>query len=300
MENGVEMQFLRKSHQLGPSSEREIMALNNEPPMLNEANSNGSIFEALVYEMHSAALLTAAIASAVNALCERTARCSVASLKPYMPHESAIVTALRNLMIESDIGEDTVSVISDYFHDLGPARTALDRFFADADHIGDERASTLHLFSLTNSWHQACTHALTVIQKLHHDVVRKLSAQYAGNSNVLMKLLAEAADGGSPCLDAEGQIRLPDLPQRRHSARRTLCQPCIFTHDRNTSQAFVRDVSSTGLGLERVPQLVPDSVVRVELPSGRSFVGVVAWCEGSAAGIRFAKPLLPNDPLLWG
>ncbi|MEE9589053.1 MAG: PilZ domain-containing protein, partial [Hyphomicrobiaceae bacterium] len=83
-------------------------------------------------------------------------------------------------------------------------------------------------------------------------------------------------------------------------ARRTLCQPCIVTHNRKTSEAFVRDVSSGGLGLERVSQLVPDSIVFVELPSGRRFAGVVAWCDGSTAGIRFAKPLLPNDPLLWG
>ncbi|MGI9404586.1 MAG: PilZ domain-containing protein [Hyphomicrobium sp.] len=277
-----------------------MTALKIEPPLESEADSNGSFFEALVYEIHSAALLTVTIASAVNAFYEPAAQRSETSLKPYVPHEPAIITALRNLMIETDLDEGTTGVISDFFYDLAPARMVLDRYLADASQIGDERAATLHRFSLTNSWRKACRDALSALQKLHHDVVRKLSAQYARNSNVLTKLLNETSNGGSPCLDVEGQIRLPDLPQRRRSARRTLCQPCIVTHNRKTSEAFVRDVSSGGLGLERVSQLVPDSIVFVELPSGRRLAGVVAWCDGSTAGIRFAKPLLPNDPLLWG
>jgi hypothetical protein len=59
-------------------------------------------------------------------------------------------------------------------------------------------------------------------------------------------------------------------------------------------------VSPGGFGLERVPQLVPNSLILIELPSGRRFTGVVAWCSGSAAGVRFSRTLLPNDPLLSG
>ena len=62
----------------------------------------------------------------------------------------------------------------------------------------------------------------------------------------------------------------------------------------------MRDVSPGGFGLERVPRLVPKSLVLVELPSGRRFTGVVAWCNGTSAGVRFARTLLPNDPLLSG
>ena len=277
-----------------------MTALKSEPPLEGETESNGSVFEALVYELHAAALLTATIASAINAFYEPMAQRSETALSPYVPQEPAIITALRNLMIESDLDEDTTGVISNFFYELAPARTILERYFADASEIGDERAATLHRFSLTNTWRKACRDAVSALQKLHHDVIRKLSAQYARNSNVLTKLLTETSNGGSPCLDAQGQIRLPDLPQRRRSARRTLCQPCVVTHNRKTSQAFVRDVSAGGLGLEQVPQLVPDSIVFIELPSGRRLVGVVAWCDASAAGIRFAKALLPNDPLLWG
>jgi len=274
--------------------------LESEQPFDGDEKSSGSIFEAIIYEMHSAALLTVAIASAVNALRQPTTEPRAAMLKPYLPQEPAIVTAFRNQMIESEPDESTAAIISGFFYDLAPARVAIERYFLDADQIGDERASTIHLFALTNSWRKACRDALSALQQLHRDVVCKLSARYARNSDVLMKLLTEAANGRTPCLDPEGQIHLPELPQRRRSARRTLCQPCIVKHNRKTSEAFVRDVSAGGLGLERVPQLVPDSIVFVELPSGRRFAGTVAWCDNAAAGIRLSKPLLPNDPLLLG
>ena len=232
------------------------------------------ILEVLVCETHSAALLTATIASAVNAFKRRDSERTEQGLKPYVPREPALISVLRNGI-------------------------ALDQYFADANHIGAERASALHLHGLSNSWRRACDDALVAVRQLHGHLGR-LPSQYTSNSKVLIDLLQTVTRGGSPCLDANGRISIPDLPQRRQSARRTICQPCTITHNRTTSQGFVRDVSPGGFGLERVPQLVPKGLVLVELPSGRRFTGVVAWCNGSAAGVRFARTLLPNDPLLSG
>ncbi|MCK5713536.1 MAG: hypothetical protein KAI25_12515, partial [Hyphomicrobiaceae bacterium] len=93
MQNGVDMQLLRKSYQSRLSGKTEMTELDSEPPLDGAADSSGSIFEAIIYELHSAALLTAAIASAVNALRQPTAQRSEEKLKPYVPQEPAIVTA---------------------------------------------------------------------------------------------------------------------------------------------------------------------------------------------------------------
>lgn len=257
------------------------------------------MLEALVCEVHSSALLTATIASAVNAFKLANAVRSEAALRPYIPGEPAIISVLRNGMLETDLDEDTVRLVTQFFDDLAPARIALDRYFADANHIGEDRAATLHLLALSNVWRRACQDALLAVRQLHSDL-RQLPAQYTSNSKLLNNLLQDVIIGGMPCIDAQGQIAIPDLPQRRQSARRTVCQPCQLTYNRVTSQAFVRDVSPGGFGLERVPQLVPKTVVQIELPSGRRFTGVVAWCSGSSAGVRFTRLLLPNDPLLAG
>jgi hypothetical protein len=262
-------------------------------------DSSMPMLEALVCEVHSVALLTAATTSAINAFRRaRTVR-SEADLKPYVPGEPAIISVLRNGILEMDLNDDTVRLVIQFFDDLGPARIALDRYFADANHIGEDRAAALHLLTVSTTWRRACQDALLAVRQLHSDLSR-LPAQYSINSKLLNNLLQDAIMGGSPCLDTRGQIALPDLPQRRQSARRTVCQPCMLTHNRVTSQAFVSDVSPGGFGLERVPQLVPKTAVEIELPSGRRFSGVVAWCSGSSVGVRFTRALLPNDPLLTG
>lgn len=268
-----------------------------ERPELPDASM--PMLEALVCEVHSAALLTATIASAINAFKRAGTVRSEADLKPYVPGEPAIISVLRNGMLEMDLNDDAVRLVIQFFDDLGPARIALDRYFADANHIGEDRAAALHLMTVSTTWRRACQDALLAVRQLHAELSR-LPAQYTSNSKLLNNLLQDVIMGGSPCLDTNGQIALPDLPQRRQSARRTVCQPCMLTHNRVTSQAFVRDVSPGGFGLERVPQLVPKTLVQIELPSGRRFSGVVAWCSGSSAGVRFTRALLPNDPLLTG
>jgi hypothetical protein len=262
-------------------------------------DSSMPMLEALVCEVHAGALLTATIASAINAFKLPEATRSDTELRPYVPAEPPIVSVLRNGMLETDLSEDTVRLVTQFFDDLAPARIALDRYFADANHIGADRAASLHLLGLSNVWRRACQDALLAVRQLHIDL-QQLPAQYTSNSKLLNNLLQDVIMGGTPCLDAQGQIAIPDLPQRRQSARRTVCQPCQLTYNRVTAQAFVRDVSPGGFGLERVPQLVPKTVVQIELPSGRRFTGVIAWCSGSSAGVRFTKPLLPNDPLLSG
>jgi hypothetical protein len=224
---------------------------------------------------------------------------SESELKPYVPGEPAIISVLRNGMLETDLSEDTVRLVIQFFDDLAPARIALDRYFAEANHIGEDRAAALHLLAVSAAWRRACQDALLAVRQLHSELMQ-LPRQYASNSKLLNNLLQDVIMGGSPCLDGEGRISLPNLPQRRQSARRTVCQPCQLTYNRVTAQAFVRDVSPGGFGLERVPQLVPKTQVEIELPSGRRFTGVVAWCSGSSAGVRFSRALLPNDPLLTG
>jgi hypothetical protein len=291
------VQSFRRSYRSNLKS--AVPAVHEEPAQAVLPDSSMPILEAFVCETHSAALLAATITSAVNAFKRQDVDKSEAALRPYVPREPALISVLRNGMLETDLDEDTLAVISDFFDDLAPARIALDQFFADANHIGAERASALHLLPLGNSWRRACEDALVAARQLH-GYLGRLPPQYTSNSQVLIELLQDAAHGGSPCLNDEGQIFIPDLPQRRRTARRTICQPCTITYNRTTATAFVRDVSPGGFGLERVPALVPKSLVLIELPSGRRFTGVVAWCDGSSAGVRFSRTLLPNDPLLSG
>lgn len=282
---------------LDPTAARNLHGEEAGAPKVAEASM--PILEALVCETHAAALLAATIASAVNAFRRPDTERSEKELRPYVPSEPALISVLRSHMLETDLDPDTVAVIVGFFDDLGPARVALHQYFSDANKLGDERASALHQLALGNAWQRACDDALVAARQLH-GYLGRLPAQYTSNSKAIIGVLQIVARGGSPCLDANGKIALPDLPQKRLSARRTICQPCTITYNRTTVPAFVRDVSPGGFGLERVPQLTPKTLLLVELPSGRRFTGVVAWCKDSTAGVRFSRALLPNDPLLSG
>ena len=63
---------------------------------------------------------------------------------------------------------------------------------------------------------------------------------------------------------------------------------------------FVRDVSGGGFGLEQVPILRAGTDAIIEISTGRRFSGIIVWYRLGRAGVRFARPLPPNDPLLWG
>jgi hypothetical protein len=227
-------------HRAGPATDNAVRREQEIRPALPD--SSMPMLEALVCEVHSAALLTATIASAVNGFKRGGGARGEADLRPYVPGEPAIISVLRNGMLETDLDDDTVRLVTQFFDDLAPARIALDLYFADANHIGEERAAALHLAALSTTWRRACQDALLAVRQLHAEL-QLLPPQYTSNSKLLNNLLQEVAMGGTPCLDAAGQIALPDLPQRRQSARRTVCQPCQLTYNRMTSQAFVRDVS---------------------------------------------------------
>ena len=159
-----------------------------EPERPHSPDVGMPMLEALVCEVHSAALLTATIASAVNAFRRQGSVRSADGLRPYIPGEPAIIAVLRNGMLETDLSDNTVRLVIQFFDDLAPARLALDRYFADANHIGEDRAATLHLLAVSTAWRRACQGALLSVRQLHSELLR-LPVQYTSNSKLLNNLL---------------------------------------------------------------------------------------------------------------
>ena len=258
------------------------------------------MLEALVCEVHSAALLTATIASAINAFKRNGAVRSEAGLKPYVPGEPAIVSVLRNGMLETDLDEDTVRLVIEFFDDLAPARIALDRYFADANHIGEDARRACTCCPDRAPWRRACQDALVAVRQLHAELARLPCAVHEQ-----LQAADRASAGHHHRRLAVPQRRGPDLrfPTCRSAASRraapSASRACSRTigRPRRPSCATSRRAASASSASR---SSFPKAQVEIELPSGRRFTGVVAWCSGTSAGVRFARPLLPNDPLLSG
>ena len=256
------------------------------------------VLESLVSDTHTAALLTAVIAGAVNGFKSPNTVRSQAGLEMYVPQEPAMARSLGRWASEARLSPNAVGAAISFFEDLEPARRQLNRYFNDANVIGPERAVALHRFALAGAWRGACQSAIAAINALNAETDDRLPELYRLNCGILSRLLQAAAAGETPCIAPNGEPFLPALPQRRRSSRRSVGQAALIIVNNQTFRGFVRDVSAGGFGLEQTPILEKGRQATIELSTGRRFTGTIVWYKRGRAGVRFARPLTPNDPLL--
>lgn len=256
--------------------------------------------EQLVGELHLAALQTAVVTSAVNALAHGHRLENAASLKDLMPAlpPPEKIRLSRRARETLGIRPGKLTPARDFFTAAHAAQQDLEVFCRDAAQFGTEEAAFLDVAHLDVAWHNLSTSALVAVMALEEDVRRCLPQRYTSNTPVLKKLLVEAARGGHPCVDAEGRIAQPDLPQRRAAIRPDVHLPCMLEHHGMTYQAMVKDISTGGAGLEGAPTLKPQTVVLIEFESGHCIAGLVVWSKGDRAGVKFDVPLKAGHPLL--
>lgn len=257
-------------------------------------------FEQLVGELHLAAMQVAVVTSGVNALSEGVRLknpLALQDLGPQVP-SSEKITLPRHCREELGIAFKSLAAVRDFFGELKTAQQDVEQFCADADEFGTEEAAFLDLPGVTDRWRCLSLRALTAVVSVEKDVARCLPGRYSHNTPLLKKLLRSVIEGGRPCVDDNATVKLPDLPQRRASVRPNVHLPCVLEYHGRTFQAAAKDISTGGVGLERAPALVPQTVVLIEFESGHCIAGLVVWSKGTRAGVKFDLPLKPNHPLL--
>lgn len=261
--------------------------------------SNAPLFEALVCETHHAAAMSAIVASCINGSAKGSHRLDHTQVDRFFPAKPAVLMSLtRRSLLEVEPLAETQDVIDAFFDAMRGLRHALDTYFDDAAAIGADRASVVQARRMSNAAGSLCHEALRAVHALEIETPGRLPALYCDHAAALTRLLLDAERGGTPCLDRKGSPFLPELPQRRHSTRRTLGQNCRLLYHKVVVSAFAKDISEGGIGLLRAPFLRTDDLVTVELDNGRRFRGLVAWTRGEAAGVRFFGMLSSTDPLL--
>ena len=261
--------------------------------------SNNPLFEALVCETHHAAAMTAIVASTIHAAVAERLPLERAAADRFLPPESAVLLSLsRRSLLEVEPLTETQDVVDGFFLALRVLRRHLGTYFFDAGELGQHRALVIHGQRLSMAASASCHEAFRAVRALESETPGRLPELYSDHASELCRLLLSSERGEMPCIDASGQPYLPALPQRRRSMRRSLGQMCRILHRKAILSGFAKDISESGIGLLRVPFLVTDDVVTVELANGRRFRGAVIWCRGEAAGLKFDAPLAANDPML--
>lgn len=254
--------------------------------------------EALICEVHAAALLTATLTSTLNVLTDPAVKAGHEVLRSLTPGNCESISVLARLTGDVDGTFAEPIFLFEYIEGLAAGRARLETYHADAHDLGSERAAVLHKLVLADTWRQISHLAALAIKELDVAIAPDLPEIYVQNARVLQSLLAGARNGWRPPTNENGEIVLPPLPQQRRWPRRALLQPCTVIHRGTVHSAFARDISAGGMGLANLPATDRAEPLTIELQSGRVLKGLVAWSSGGSAGVRFHTQLSPSDPLL--
>lgn len=267
---------------------------------LQESGPN-SLLEVLMVDLSQAALHTAIVASCFNGLATGQTTADLRCTLDLAPREPALVFALRQEgLVETGLSASCLAAIRHMFTAIMEARSEVEVLFVDAEALGEYRAVVVHARNLTTAWRSACRMAQTALQALMRELATRNPQAELVRIKELTRLLSLAALGASPCLDAEGLPVFAELPRRPRPIRYAIGQACQVVATGRQFEAFAKDISASGMGLERTAPLRVNDVVTIVLASGRQFGGSVAWIARSSAGIQFVKRLPLSDPLLCG
>lgn len=258
------------------------------------------VVRALVQEVHTAAMLTAGTTSAINLAQTHDIAAPLSSARDLIRGFKGSIDHWPRRILEEYLAHETVEHVTELFAAFRRGDARLLDFEVDAEEIGTERAAPLHILNLASIWRGTANRALVVVQELRQDAADILPEEYAVSADMLKEVLERVIDGAADYCEADGTIVLPELSERRRAPRQSLLQAVKAASEGQMYHAFAKDISSGGMGLTRMPRLIKGSPITVELKSGRTLTGTVAWSRNGEIGVNFRTPLSLTDPLIFG
>ena len=123
------------------------------------------------------------------------------------------------------------------------------------------------------------------------------AAIHAGDTRIadrIRLMLLAAAGGGTPCMDADGNLSIEGWAERRRSRRYLISDNATITIDGRSMDGQMIDCSETGAQLSASnPVNVNDRVV-ISF-SDVTAAGIVRWTSGENFGIEWATRLSPTQ-----
>ena len=110
--------------------------------------------------------------------------------------------------------------------------------------------------------------------------------------------LKACMNGGAPCLMNDGSVEVPGLAERRRETRWTVNWRAVLLLGPDESEAIVRDISRSGIGLKTGIALSRGESITFCLSSTRVLRGAVMWVDRDLYGIRLNIPLEADDDII--
>ncbi|MBA2125928.1 PilZ domain-containing protein [Hyphomicrobium methylovorum] len=262
-----------------------------------EPLDGNSLFEALVCELHWTALQIGAVASAMNAALAFKRPWMLRSCSNLLPVESPLVRSALRSWRDIALPPEPGAAINRIYLELLDARTVALPLVLGAGNFVAPAVSIDRLEQLTMAWRKLAEDCRDAVLALEPETRWRLDGTYTGNALVLGKFLKEVAAGAHSCINRQGEVALPILPQRRRSRTYNLSRPCKVTAEDAIAVGRTMSISTNGIDFVCPRAFRTKESVLIELQNGRKFPSLIACAKAGKTSARFDQPLSENDPL---
>lgn len=279
-----------------------LVTLTTPPPRLRdaEANSRSSIedirnfLNAVIIEFLNSAVLTAASAGVANALQNATNSLEMRLAVSCLPPRCEVFPKLRSKLSLDLRSHEFAAAIGDFYSHLQPIRNltqaAIRTSQLTADAMIDRRV-------LAIAWTDVAKCALDTLDR-EECFIANACEGVQGRCVQVRELLTEATLGGTPCLGDDGSIDLPAWTERRLAKRIAHNIQVIFMISGTFQRCSVLDASEYGLGVLGLTNVSIGERVSLLMKPGHQIDGLIAWINGSRAGIELDEALPADSQIL--
>lgn len=150
---------------------------------------------------------------------------------------------------------------------------------------------------LVAAWTAACSNGFALLKRLQ-SILADQEFDTSETQAPVYALLLSALNGGIGERNSSGEMEMPGWAERRKDPRiRVRCQSIILTDD-GPRPVTIRDISTTGVGLETDCQLQAGQEISITIGYTLEAKGTVVWANGSEAGVKLQSPIYSDDPRL--
>lgn len=260
---------------------------------------NLALILALSPEVVRLAVLSAVCASVANAIVAPAEKVrkppSGRLLLRFYPSESSRYILAASRLRRSMPSSAAAARLDELHETIAEAHAATIAFAAAAYDVKDDAATAARL---TTGWQGACRVVLHLLEELGQELEEFRIAAPASITAELKAAVMGAAQGGTPFLDAAGEVQLPAWAELRRSVRLPVNSLATMSWHGRDEIVRLTNISTGGAGVICDAALEPGDAVVIVVDPSIVMPGRVAWRNGRNAGITFDQPFYDDSPEL--
>jgi len=258
------------------------------------------LFEALTCEFHWTSLQIGAIASCMNASVAARRAWMLRACGNLIPVESPIVKVALRAWQDIGLPRELAAMIARLYLELADAKKLTLPLVTNAGVFVAPKVPLAKLEQIAAVWRKLAEDSRDAVLDLEPEARWRLNGVFTGNALVLSKFLKEVGSGSRACVNQQGEVALPLLPQRRKLPRYALAQSCKIFFNDSISTGITRDISKIGLTFSCDRDFALKDEVTAVLRNGRKIPGIIVWSKSGKTCLRFQASLKDDDPLISG